>query len=75
MTVVSVERFDGEFFSWYESRVKLENGMVLDVFFEINEREFRLFHAENLTWPQRNAIRDKMLTLFEEMLALENTAA
>ena len=38
-------------------------------------KTFRLFHAENLSWPQRNAIRDKMLMLFEEMLVLENTAA
>lgn len=75
MTVVSVERFDGKYFSWFESRVKLENGMVLDVFFDINDREFRLFHSESLSWPQRDTIRDKMLSLFEEMLALENKAA
>lgn len=74
MTVVSIERHDGKYFHWYDANVRLENGMVLDAFFEMNEREFRLFNSEDLTWPERDAIRDKLLKLFDSLTSLEQAA-
>ena len=67
-----IQRMTGDMFDWFEAKLTLTNGTTLKAFYDITEREFRLFYAEALTWPQRDDIRNKITSIFTSMLATES---
>ena len=67
-----IQRMTSETFDWFEAHLTLADGTTLRAFYEINEDEFRLFNAESLTWPQRDSIRDQIMSVFHFILTTEN---
>ena len=68
----NIQRMTGDIFDWYEAELTLTDGTPLKAFYDITDREFRLFHAESLTWPQRDSIRDQIISVFNFLLKTES---
>ena len=67
----NIQRMTGDIFDWFEAELTLTDGATLKAFYDITEDEFRLFYAENLTWPERDSIRDQIMKVLCAMLAAE----
>lgn len=68
----NIQRMTGDIFDWLEAELTLTDGTPLKAFYEITEDEFRLFYAESLTWPQRDSIRDQIMSVFNFILKTES---
>lgn len=69
--IEKIERFESEMFIWFEAQLSLTDGTALQAFFDIGDGDFRLFHAERLTWPERDDIRSRIMAVFHAMLSTE----
>ena len=68
----NIQRMTSDTFDWLEAELTLTDGTTLKTFYDITDREFRLFHAESLTWPQRDSIRDQIISVFNFILKTES---
>ena len=67
----NIQRMTGDMFDWYEAHLTLDDGTMLNVFYDIGDGDFRLFNAERLTWPERDDIRNRIMAVFHTMLSAE----